>query len=550
MVHDLVEDHVADDARVVRLAGRGNRGAGEGLLPIGIARLAPAFNLRLEDPGIDNPAPRGVHQRDADALTHVLDDGEIEAELRLGERDEASRGNACSLGDRETPQVAEIITEVEAAKLHGREALIVELDEAISSSGQEVALVDHHRNGRDVLGQDLPPAHQRRDKGQVGAGLAGIVDADRQDVPARVQGRGGNGDLRVRLVGRVPHRPVGFRGVGYIPAGHVDAAHLLGVHVDHETIIEAHAENNRVKLRGVVYLEDLPAEDAHVVVAHVIELGAVISITVADAGGSALPVRIIEIELAPTPRGIAPTPEKTPGGIVRDEHAVDKAHLGVEVRPPGSAPHLRAQLPAVGIIAVGIGLLDGEGVPGTLGAAGPLAAVVVAHPADTDPLGIRQLDGLAGIVQGADEIADRIGYPVPGLHRLLVAAHDHVGAVADKGSLGKDQADSTGKTVAREIVRFRTIVEDLDEFQLRTRDAFAIGRVEVDLGDDELRPAHNRPQAAKQQVARRPENTPTGRLQDCAFQFHRNLFFPVQQVKNRPPSRVRHGLEDCHQYLI
>ena len=133
-------------------------------------------------------------------------------------------------------------------------------------------------------------------------------------------------------------------------------------------------------------------------------------------------------------------------------------------------------------------------MPRSLRSAGPLAAIVVGNCADPEPLRVRQLDGLAGIVQGADEITEGTGDPVAGLHSGLVPAHHQVVAIVDKGALGKDIADSTSEAVAREIVGFGTIVEYLNELELRLGNAITVSRVEIDFRNDDFCPGGDRHQ--------------------------------------------------------
>ena len=118
MVHDLIEDHVVHHPCIVRGARGRNGRPGEGFLPIRIARLAAARHLGLEDAGIYNPAASGIHECHRDAVPNALDDGKVHAQLRLGEGDEAARGNARSFGNRKQAQVAVIISQVKAAEVY------------------------------------------------------------------------------------------------------------------------------------------------------------------------------------------------------------------------------------------------------------------------------------------------------------------------------------------------------------------------------------------------------------------------------------------------
>ena len=388
-----------------------------------------------------------------------------------------------------------------------------------------MALVDHHREGLQVSGLDLPAAHQRRDEGQVGAAQVGIVNTDSQHVSPGVKSGQGNRDLGVILVGGIPHRPIGLGVVVNIPAGHVDPPHLLGIEVDHEAIIKTHVENHRAELLRVLHLENLPAENCQVAVAHIIELGAIISVTIANAGGAALPARIIEVKLPPAGGRIAVTAKIAPGRVVGNHHRVDKAHLGVEVGPARGAAHLRAQLPAVRIITVGIGSLDGQGVSCTLRPARPLPAVIVADLADRRALGIGQLDGLAGIVECPDEIAMRIRNAVPGLDSLLVATDHQVRGRGNKAPLRKNIADPARKTVTGEVIGLGAIVEDLDKFELRTRDSLAVGWIKMDLCNNDLSPGRGHGETEENEIPGSQDSAPPGRLQLCAFQFHRSLYF-------------------------
>ena len=164
-------------------------------------------------------------------------------------------------------------------------------------------------------------------------------------------------------------------------------------------------------------------------------------------------------------------------------------------------------------------------MPCTLRPAGPLPAIIVADLADRYTLGIGQLDGLAGIVECPDEIAMRIRNPVPGLDSLLVATDHQVGGRGDKAPLRKNIADPARKTVTREIIGLGAIVEDLDKFKLRTRDTLAVGWVKMDLGDNDLCPGCSHGETEETEVSGSQESAPPGRLQRCAFQFHRSLYF-------------------------
>ena len=163
-------------------------------------------------------------------------------------------------------------------------------------------------------------------------------------------------------------------------------------------------------------------------------------------------------------------------------------------------------------------------MPRPLRSAGPLAAIVVGNRADTEPLRIRQLNGLTGVVQGADEIAKGAGDSVAGLHGALVTAHHQVVAIADKGTLGKDEADSPGKTIAREIIRFRTIVEYLNELELRLGNPVPIGRVEMNFGNDDFSPGGNGGQEQKQKIDRRRRDRSPQCLCRPVIVIHRTLF--------------------------
>ena len=118
MVHDLIEDHVVHHPGIVRGA-RGRKGCpGERFLPIRIARLAAARHLGLEDAGIYNPGSGWIHERHRNAVPNALDDGKVHTQLRLGEEDEAARGDARSFGNRKQAQVAVIIRQVKTAEVY------------------------------------------------------------------------------------------------------------------------------------------------------------------------------------------------------------------------------------------------------------------------------------------------------------------------------------------------------------------------------------------------------------------------------------------------
>ena len=116
---------------------------------------------------------------------------------------------------------------MKAPQVNGGSALVVELDKAGPLRWQEVALVDQHRDRGQLLGQDLPPAHQRGNERKIRAAGRGVVDTDSQHVAAGIQGACGDADLCIGLSGGVPHCSIGLRVIVDVAAGHVDPADLL-----------------------------------------------------------------------------------------------------------------------------------------------------------------------------------------------------------------------------------------------------------------------------------------------------------------------------------